>query len=78
MPVIALTPGPVHTITQNVAYAMPPRLCHVSFSAALEGAFDPAGPWVSQPGSPGAGGGYTSAPFIRCPTGNAQVRVVTG
>lgn len=76
MPITALSIGPVHTLLQNVVYAMPAKSCLLSFSVALEGAFDPGGPWVSNPGTPGAGGGYTAVPFIRCPTGNAVVRLV--
>ena len=68
-----LSIGPPVTLTQNVVYAMPAKLCHVSFSLALEGALSESGPWVANPGTPGAGGGYTSAPFIRCPSGNAIV-----
>lgn len=68
-----LTIGPIHTLTQNVVYAMPPRNVRVQSNVALE---------ISQDGTnfialTGANtvGVDSSAAFVRSTTGNALVTV---
>jgi hypothetical protein len=67
MPTETLSAGPVHSILQNVVYAMPPRTVLVTSSVAVETSLNGT-VWTAL-----ASGTNSSAPFLRCPTANATV-----
>jgi len=70
MPTETLSAGPVHSILQNVVYALPPRACLVTSSVAVETSLNGT-VWTALPGT--GAGTNSSAPFLRCPTANATV-----
>lgn len=61
------------TITQNVAYALPPGLNFIRSSAAIEDSLDNSA-WTALAGA-NTTGINTGARFVRCTTANALVSV---
>jgi hypothetical protein len=74
MPTFSLGLGTTTTIPQNAVYALPARACYLTYSAAVEGAFDIAGPWTADAAAPG-GAHVSGMNFIRCTTGPVIVTV---
>jgi hypothetical protein len=62
------------TLTQNVSYALPARLCFVTSSAALEFSNDES-TWTALTGA-NTTGVNSGARFVRCPASTAVVRIV--
>jgi len=67
----SLSPGLAKTITQNVVYSLPTRLCYVTSSAAVDISVDNS-TWNALTGA-NTVGAYTSAQFIRCTTASPVV-----
>ena len=68
----SLTIGPVHTITQNVSFALPPRRLKVRSSGALETSLDES-TWVAVTLVDGQAD--VAAPFIRTTAATALVSI---
>lgn len=73
MPIMQLSCGVSQALAQNEVWALPGVACYLSTSAALEGSFSPAGPWVAVPGSPGPTSTLVAVGYVRCPGGAATV-----
>ena len=71
MPTYTLSAGPVHSILQNLVYALPPRTVLVTSSVAVETSLDGT-VWTALTGA-NTVGANSSAPFLRCPTANATI-----
>lgn len=69
-----LTYGPVHTILQNVVYALPPRRSLLFSNTALQVSNDVA--FATSASIAASTTVESAAGFVRCTTGNALVRVV--
>jgi hypothetical protein len=67
-----LTIGPVHSILQNVVYALPARNVRVLAGAAVEVSLDGTN-FTALTGSALTTGVETSAAFVRCTTGNTSI-----
>ena len=68
----ALTIGPIHTIAQNVSWAMPARRCVIRSSAAIESSMDES-TWAAVTLTNNQA--EVSAPFVRTTAASAIVRV---
>lgn len=68
----ALTKGPVHTLTQNISYALPPGQLRVRTSAAIESSLDES-TWVALTLVDGQV--LVAAPFIRTTAATALVQI---
>lgn len=66
-----LSAGLIHTLVQNVVYALPSCLVHITSNAALEYSQDETN-FTALTGA-NVLGVYCSAAFIRCPGGAAIV-----
>lgn len=75
MPQEALGPGALTTILQNIVYVLPPKVCRIQSSAAIEGSLD--GTTFAAMTGADTTGVDTVAGFIRCTTGTAKVLVKT-
>lgn len=74
MPITQIPMGVQTTLLQNQVAALPNAPCTIVYTVAIEGAIDSGGPWVAEPGAPGAAGGHTTGvSFIRCTTGPVTV-----
>lgn len=71
MPTQVVSVGRLQAILQNVAWALPGKLVHITASAAIEYSIDGT-TWVALTGA-NTVGVYCSATFIRCPGGNCNV-----
>ena len=71
MPTELLMIGPMQTITQNVAYAMPAKATTIQSLAAIESSID-GSTWAALTGA-NTTGVKTAARFVRCTTGATQV-----
>ena len=73
MPLEYISRNVVTTITQNVAYALPPGLNFIRSNTALEDSLDNS-TWTALAGA-NTTGINTGAKFVRCTTANALVNV---
>lgn len=62
--------GPTHTLTQNIAYALPARQVRIISSAVLQASVD--GSSYADVAATTTGTDLTSV-FVKCTTGNAVV-----
>lgn len=65
--------GPANTLTQDVVYALPARLVHLTSDAALEVSATEGGGFAAL--SNATTGTFVSTGFVKCTTGSATVRV---
>lgn len=70
---VQLTIGPTHVLAQNVVYALPARSVKVSSTAAVEISVNGSA-WDALTGAETVGA-ETGAVFIRCPGGEASVKL---
>ena len=66
MPTELISLGPPTAMLQNVTYALPARLCHITSSVAVEVSSN-ATVWSALTGA-NTTGVLTSGSFLRCPT----------
>lgn len=71
---IGLSYGETTPLNQNEVYGLPPGLCFVLSSVAIEHSADGT-TWTAFTGA-NTVGAQTAAKFIRCTTGAAQARCV--
>lgn len=67
MPTQLLGIGPAYTISQNVVYALPARLCQISYTVACDVSVD-GSVWSALTNN-----SINAANFIRCTTGSSVV-----
>jgi hypothetical protein len=70
-PLKVLTIGPVHTITQNIAYALPARNVRIQSGAAVQVSLDSTTGFTALSAS--TTGVETSMPFVKCTTANTTI-----